>query len=445
MRRRTFLAASVSAATVACSSGTTVDPEPSPTPSNLAAQTISDQGPVTLTVWDQEVLAGQNAQIEALNAQFQEEFPNVTVRRLSQSFDDLRKQSAMALPGDDVPDVVQVSNTRADMGAFVAEELLLGLDDHAVAYGWNERFPASVLQGMRYSADGLTFGEGGLYGLPQTGSIVGFYYRQQTLDQLGGEMPATWEDLFALIDEARGAGMQPMVLGNLEKWPALHVLGALQNAYVPTDDVLALALGKAGASWVTEGNVQALTKLASWSADGYFGDSPNGVDYETAARSFVEGKAAFFLAGSWLAADLEQEVEEGLRFMPPPPGLDGTPASSGGTGVPWAIPAHAQNPDVAAAYLDFITRPEAMGTIAANGNVPVLRTVDLAPEAGVNLDIFEAFTTVTEQGVLVPFLDNATPTFGDTAGTALQDLIGGQKDPEAVAETLQADYAGFVS
>lgn len=86
-----------------------------------------------------------------------------------------------------------------------------------------------------------------------------------------------------------------------------------------------------------------------------------------------------------------------------------------------------------------------MGTIAANGNVPVLRTVDLAPEAGVNLDIFEAFTTVTEQGVLVPFLDNATPTFGDTAGTALQDLIGGQKDPEAVAETLQADYAGFVS
>lgn len=330
MRRRTFLAASVSAATVACSSGTTVDPEPSPTPSNLAAQTISDQGPVTLTVWDQEVLAGQNAQIEALNAQFQEEFPNVTVRRLSQSFDDLRKQSAMALPGDDVPDVVQVSNTRADMGAFVAEDLLLGLDDHAVAYGWNERFPASVLQGMRYSADGLTFGEGGLYGLPQTGSIVGFYYRQQTLDQLGGEMPATWEDLFALIDEARGAGMQPMVLGNLEKWPALHVLGALQNAYVPTDDVLALALGKAGASWVTEGNVQALTKLASWSADGYFGDSPNGVDYETAARSFVEGKAAFFLAGSWLAADLEQEVEEGLRFMPPP-----TSTSSPGR-RPWA-------------------------------------------------------------------------------------------------------------
>lgn len=445
MRRRTFLAASVSAATAACSSGTTVDPKPTPTPSDAAAQTLSDLGPVTLTVWDQEVLSGQDAQIEALNAQFQELYPNVTVRRLSQSFDDLRKQAAMALPTDTVPDVVQVSSARSDMGAFVAEGHLTPLDEHAEAFGWHSRFPASVLRHMRYSDDGRTLGDGSLYGVPQTGSIVGFYYRQQTLDQLGGELPTTWEDLFALIDAARGAGMQPMVLGNLEKWPALHVLGPLQAAFVPTDEVVALSLGIPGASWVTDGNVQALTKLASWSADGYFGDSPNGTDYETAARNFTEGKAAFLLAGSWLAADLELEIEEGLRFMAPPPGLDGTPASTGGTGVPWAIPAHAAHPDVAAAYLDFITRPEAMETLAAHGNVPVLRTAGLAPDTGVNRDIFEAFTTISEDGVLLPFLDNATPTFGDTAGTALQDLIGGQREPAAVADDLQADYADFVS
>lgn len=113
--------------------------------------------------------------------------------------------------------------------------------------------------------------------------------------------------------------------------------------------------------------------------------------------------------------------------------------------MPWAIPAKAAHPEVAAAYLDFITSPAAMGTIAASGAVPVLRTAELAPEAGVNRDIFDAFAAVSQRGVLAPFLGNATPTFGQSAGVALQELIGGQKAPEAVARQLQADYAGFVS
>lgn len=445
MKRRTFLAASLGAATAACSPGTTVDPAPTPTATNPVASTIAELGPVTLTVWDQEVLPGQHTQIETLNAQFQAEFTNVTVRRLSQSFDDLRKQAARVLHTDTVPDVVQVSTTRADMGAFVGEGLLLSLAAFAERYGWTTRFSAGVLRAMRYSDDGLGLGDGELYAIPQTGSMVGFYYRQRSLDELGGQRPGHWEDMFALLDGARAAGAQPMVLGNLEKWPALHMLGPLQAAFLPADEVVALALGVRGGNWLSDGSVQALARLAAWSADGYLGDSPNSVSYEGAARSFVEGKAAFLFAGSWLAAGLELDTGEELRFMAPPPGLDGTPVSAGGTGVPWAIPAKAAHPEVAAAYLDFITSPAAMGTIAASGAVPVLRTAELAPEAGVNRDIFDAFAAVSQRGVLAPFLGNATPTFGQSAGVALQELIGGQKAPETVARQLQADYAGFVS
>lgn len=445
MKRRAFLAVPAVAALGACSPGTTVDPNPSPTPTDRTGQTIADLGPVTLTVWDQEVLSGQDAQMEALNAQFQDQFPNVTVRRLSQSFDDLRKQTAIALAGDDVPDVVQINNTRAEMGEYVRAGRLLSLSPSAATFGWEARFPRAALDRARYAPDTDSFGDGDVYGVPQTGSLVGFYYLQETLDRLGGERPSTWDELFALLDAARGAGEQPMAFGNLEKWPALQLLGPLQTAFVSSAEALTLARGSSGGDWTSDGNLSALAKLGAWGSEGYLGDSPNSMDYEAGWRYFAEGKAAFLPGGSWLSADLDAEVEEGLRFMAPPAGLDSTVATPGGTGVPWSIPAKSAHPEVAAAYLDFITSPSAMETVAANGGVPVLRTRELVPEGGVLGDIYEAYTLVSQEGTLLPYLDNATPTFGDTAGTALQELIAGQRDPESTAATLQEDYAGFVS
>ncbi|MDO5678526.1 MAG: extracellular solute-binding protein [Propionibacteriaceae bacterium] len=442
MKRRTFLAATVSVAATSCAAGATVDPAtPTATPSNLAARKVADLGPITLQVWDQEVRGGQNEQIEALNAQFQTQYPNITVRRLSQKFDDLRKQTSLALSGDDVPDVVQVNNSRADMGELVAAGQLLSLEPYAKVFGWEQRFPASVLTRMRVQPDAVTFGAGDLFGVPQTGTVVGFFFRQPDLDELGGEWPTSWDGLFELLAAARGAGLQPMALGNLEKWPAMQVLGALQPAFVSSEEATKLALGVPGADWGSEGNLQALAKLAAWGAENYFGDAPNSTDYEAARRHFADGKAAFLPASSALAADLAEEVGDGLRFMAPPPGIDGVLASPGGTGVPWSIPAKAANPEAAAAYLDFITSPSAMETIAASGGVPVLRTAELAPETGVIRDVFEAFTAVSTQGVLVPSLDNATPTFGQVGGTAVQELIAGQRDPESTAAVLQAEYA----
>ena len=100
-------------------------------------------------------------------------------------------------------------------------------------------------------------------------------------------------------------------------------------------------------------------------------------------------------------------------------------------------------PAAAAAYIDFITSDDAMAMIAENGGMPVNRTAELAPDSGVNKDIYEAFDAVSTQGTLLPYLDYATPSFADTAGATLQEVIGGQADAEAAAGTLQEDYADF--
>lgn len=449
MQRRHFLSAGATvgglgllAACAPGSNGGSQEPAPAPAADEVETD-IASLGEITLTVWDQEVRGAQNDAIEALIGAFKEKYPNVSVDRTSQSFDDLQKQTGLALSGNDVPDVLQVNNARGDMGSFVADGLLTDLSGYAEAYGWTDRFTPSVLSKMSYSEDGVTFGEGNLYGLAQTGEVCGIFYSQKKLDELGLAAPTSWDELFSLVDAAAEAGEQPIMLGNLDQWPALHVFGPLQANFVDAQTIVTLGMGNAGADWTSEDNLAALTQLGEWGSSGALGESPNGLAYDDAWPMFTEGTGVLLIGGSWLGPDMEAVMGEDLRFMAPPVGADGKVATTGGTGIPFSIPAAAKNAAAAAAYIDFLTSDDAMEMIAENGGMPVNRTAELAPETGVNKDIYEAFDAVTTEGTLLPYLDYATPSFADTAGSTLQELIGGQTDAAGAAEALQADYGAF--
>lgn len=417
------------------SPGTTSSGQPSSVDTDVAKL-----GNITLKLWDQEVRGGQKQQLDELNAAFQAKYPNIKIDRTSRSFDDLKKTVGLALSGNDVPDVVQVNNARGDMGEFVKAGQLLDLTPYAAAYGWDKRFPASVLSKVRYSSDGKTFGEGNLYGLPQSGEIVGIFYAKSRLAKLGGALPTTWDEYFALLDKAKAAGMQPMVLGNLQKWPALHVFGPLQAHFVTPEAIVKLGMGNPGASWTDEANTKAMTTFKGWADKKYLGPSPNGLDYDPAWTEFTTGTGVFLPGGSWLAPDMEKAMGNDLGFFAPPPAVDGKAATTGGTGIPFSVPIKAKNASAAAAYIDFITSNDAMTTVAKNGVMPVLHTKELAPASGVNKDIYEAFDTVSKTGTLLPYLDYATPTFADTAGNGLQEVIGGAKSASEVLASFEADY-----
>ncbi len=451
MRRHLSGLASLSAAALltlsACAPGSGT-PEDSAGGANTGEATevntdAASLGEVTLTVWDQEVRGSQNDALEALNKAFEEKYTNIKLERVSQSNDDLQQQLALALSGNDVPDVAQVNNARGDMGQYVAAGQLVDLGPYAEAYGWSDRFADSVLDKVRYSEDAKTFGDGNLYGIPQTGEIVGIFYSQKKLDELGIEAPTTWDEYFAALDKVKAAGELPMVLGNLDQWPALHVFGPLQGNYVNADDIVSLGMGNAGASWLDDGNKQAMEQFAKWGAEGYFGSSPNGVDYDAAWAEFTKGTGVFLPAGNWLGTDMEAVMGDDLRFMAPPPGVDGELATTGGTGIPFSIPAASDAKDAAAAYIDFITSDDAMQIIAENGGMPVNRTAELAPESGVQNDIYTAFDKVSNEGTLLPYLDYATPTFGEAAGQGFQEVLGAQKSSDEVLQAFEDDYKGF--
>ena len=97
--------------------------ESSPGEGGASSEVITDISSLpeqTLTVWDQEVRGGQDEQMKRLNEAFMKKYPNITIDRVSQSFDDLQTTLRLALSGDDAPDVVEANNARSMMGQFVS-------------------------------------------------------------------------------------------------------------------------------------------------------------------------------------------------------------------------------------------------------------------------------------------------------------------------------------
>lgn len=439
------VAALAAFALTGCTPGASTTTSEALDPNRTVETDVSKMGDLTLTVWDQEVRGGQNEQMEQLNAAFEKEYPNITIDRVSQSFDDLGKTLRLALSGDDAPNVVQVNNARSSLGSFVAAEQLHPLDAWVDAYGWEDRFSESVLNNSRYSADGSVFGAGSVYALPQVGEVVGVFYSKAKLAELGIDLPTEWSAFETALKTAKDAGQTPMLLGNIEKWPAGHVFGPVQGAYVPADQIQTLGYGNPGGTWDTAENLKAATVLDDWMKAGYFNDGVNGTDYDAAWQDLTTGSGVFLMAGSWLAADLEDAMGDDVGFFTPSANEGAAANTTGGTGLPFAITTGSKNPDLAAAYIDFITNDDAMKILADTGNLPVNNTAELAPADGVLNDVYSAFGNVTTDGTLLPYLDYATPTMGDTLGEALQGLIDGRLSPEEFAAALEADYGDFTS
>ncbi len=437
-------AAALTLGAAACAPGSSAPPAaPSAQPSAVRTDAAA-LGEVTLTVWDQEVRGGQAAQMKQLNTAFEAKYPNITLNRVSRSFDDLNTTLRLALSGNEPPDVVQANNGRSAMGAFVKAGQLRPLDAYAQAYGWQDRYPESVLRYSRYSADGKIFGEGNLYGLPQVGEVVGIFYNAAKLKKLGLRPPTTWAEFQAGLAKAKAAGEVPMQLGNLDKWPAVHVFGTVQSRTVPADRIGTLAFGRKGASWNTPENTEAAQRLVDWADAGYFNKGFNGQGYDAAWQAFRDGEGVYLIAGTWLLADLHKTLGEDLGFiLPPGATADAPPIATGGTGLPFAVTAKSPHPDAAAAYIDFITSADAMKVLTDTGNLPVADTAEQSVPAGPQQDVFTAFGTVTAGNGLVPYLDYATPTFADTLGAALQDLLAKKATPQEFLATLEKDYKTF--
>jgi raffinose/stachyose/melibiose transport system substrate-binding protein len=397
---------------------------------------VAKAGDVTLTVWDQEVRGGQRRQIERLNRAFERKYPNVTIKRVARSTTDLNATLKLAVSGDRAPDVVQANQGRPVMGQLVKGGLLRPVDAYASAYGWGDRYPQVLLDLNRFSPDGKTFGSGKLYGISQMGEIVGVFYNRDMVSRA----PSTFAEFERMLAAAKRRGQVPISFGNLDKWPGIHEYQAVLNQYAAPDAVRDFVFARDGARFE---NQEAAAKLQQWAKAGYFTKNFNGVGYDPAWGQFSKGAGPFLIGGTWLLRDLSDAMGDKLGFMLVPPAEEGGGAQAlGGESLPFTITSKSEHPDVAAAYIDFITNPDAARVLVETGNLPAMPT-DAQPTAPAGRDVFDAWQALSDADGLVPYLDYATPTFYDDITAAIQQLLAGRESPPDFIEDLQGDYEKF--
>jgi raffinose/stachyose/melibiose transport system substrate-binding protein len=410
-----------------------------------ASTGVTETEPITLTVWDQECCQVSKVW-DQLNAEFEEQYPNVTIQRVNRDFGELKALLRLAIAGPKGPDVVEVNQGWPDMGQLVKAGLLLPLDNYAEAYGWTERVSQNVLDVSRWTPDGSQFGTGSLFGYTTFGEIIGVYYNARKLDELGLTAPTTFDEFEQALEVAKQAGEVPIQFGNNDAFPGIHEYVVIQDQMASVDYLTDFIFGLQGngLSFDTPENLQAATTLQDWTEKGYFTPGFGGGSYDDAVANFAKGEGLFMITGNWIVESLGADSQDFGFFVMPPMEAGGPPVSTGGAGFPLCISAGTEHPDAAAAYIDWMTSDHAADLLLPTGQIPL--SIGAAPpvqEGTVLADVVNAAAAVSDANGMVPYLDWATPTFYNTTTAAIQELMAMRITPQEFVTKIEADYSEF--
>jgi raffinose/stachyose/melibiose transport system substrate-binding protein len=407
-------------------------------------------GTITLNVGFSEageaILAGFKQQAQA----FQTANPNVTVTVTAKDWSSSIATIKLAMSSDTPPDVMQGNEGWAIDGALWKAGLLLNLDPYAAAFGWNDAFPDSALKVNKFTDDGKTIGQGHLVAVPPAIQYVGVFYNKKLLAQLGVTDVSTIDTktaFLAVLDKAKAAGLLPVMLGDSDKWPALHNLSLLNGWYVAPTAISSWVFNTAGSTYDDAAHLQGSTDFRAWMANGYFNTDALATSFNDATARFGKDQGVFFITGSWALGDLDKSMGTNVGFMLFPAGPSGTHAAVGGYSLPFTISAKTKYPDCAAAFVNYVTAsPDAVTAQIAAGRPS-------STKAGANATITDPllkqmvseYQRLTSENGLFTWEDWPTPTMLTFMESQAQLLIGGQITPQVYDKTIQANWDKFVT
>lgn len=425
-----------------CSPGGTASKPDTTKDSKTAVVTDpSTLGNVTITEWDKNTFAGPNKAMKQINRQFEEKYPNIKIKRVTRAFEDLKTTLKLALSSDSPPDVVQVNQGYGDLVAFTKAGLVSPVDKYAKAYDWTKRYPDALLAQNRVTPDG-TWGSGNLYGVSSTAELIGVYYNKSRLAKAGLQPPSSFPEFEQDLAKIKASGVQPIEFGASTKSPAIHLFGVILASIAGGTAVNDLVFGKDGATWKDPKVVQSLQTLSDWSKQGYIPKSSNGKTEAQAGADFQKGKSVFYISGSWWGGTFAESPDVAFAALSPSAGAE--PVTMGGLGLMWSITSKSRHADAAAAYINYLTGPEAADIIAASGDLPANQGGSFAaPEGSLGADLSGSIERVLKSGALVPYLDYTTPSFYDVITAQLQQVTAGRTSPEDAASALQAEAEKF--
>lgn len=412
-------------------------------PSGSVVTDVSKIGNVTLTEYDFFSLGAEGAWWKDVIAGFEQKYPNIKIKRTTQSYDDTLKTLNLKMSGNDAPDLSPVNNGWQSMGTLVKGGRLLNLDNYSKAYGWSKRLPPSIAREHQFGVDGKSMGTGSLFGMPVARStIIGVYYNRKKLAALGLSVPTTFSGFEAAAMAAKQSGQTPMVLGTLEQWSTTAPLFAVQNALGDKVKITDFAYSQGKVALASTGMTDAAGAMQRWAKEGLFTKDFSGVSSANAGEAFAKGTGVFrFDYSGSLPLTPQQRAGYGFFLLPRKDG--GQPVATGATATNYSVSAKSKHPDAAAAFLDYVSSEATAALAVKNGLLPLLTTRQFKATDALSADETAAQAELDRTDSYVPFLDWSTPTFLDTLGAQTQQLLAQRITATQLVEAGQKDYEAW--
>jgi ABC-type glycerol-3-phosphate transport system substrate-binding protein len=391
--------------------------------------------PVTLTL-----AYTDDPPTQALIDGFTELHPNVTIEVQQTPFSDYVKSIKLAMASDTPPDIAQYNP--GAMRSLVPAGLILDLTPWSDAYGWDESFPEASLAVLTSDEDAMTFGTGGLYAAPGALSVLGVYYNKDLVGTAGVDGPpadlAEFGDDLAAVQES---GTAPLSIAGLDVG-GFHIWNAILDRVGDVQDYRDWVYGVDGATIENDAAVEATDVVVDWIERGFIPESANAVGYADAVAAFTSGQAAYHVNGNWAASAIETELGDNVGFfLMPGPDAD-APLVASGASVAYSISSKSENPNVAAAFLDYLGSPEAADVQFEGGFMPVNKDAEV-DATGLKAEIATAFSSLVEVDGIVPFPDFAAPAMIDQLTAGIQALISKQSTSDQFLATLQGTWSEY--
>jgi raffinose/stachyose/melibiose transport system substrate-binding protein len=288
---------------------------------------------------------------------------------------------------------------------------------------------------------------GEVYGIPtQTAMGGGILYNRGIYEELGLEIPLTWEDFMANNAAIAEAGYVPVIQTYRETWTSqLFVLADFYNVLAAEPDwadrYTANEIKYADSPIAMRG----FEHLAEVYEAGYLNEDFGAATYDDGLRMIVEGEGAHYPMLTFAIAAIEATYPDGIDnvgFFAQP----GESADSNGltTWMPAGlyIPQSTGNQEQALDFLDFVASVEGCDAIteAVGATGPYLiegcdLPDDVVPAVADMLPYFQ------EEGRSLPALEFLSPVKGPTLEQLTVEVGSGIRSPQDAAALYDQDVA----
>jgi multiple sugar transport system substrate-binding protein len=215
--------------------------------------------------------------------------------------------------------------------------------------------------------------DGAVYGLPLRGHPFMFFYRQDIFDELGLEVPTTWEEMEATAEAIKEAKPDMMPLS------VYYGINAGQNTFWWE----ALLWSNGGdlfdEDWRpifnNEAGVEATERYISWLQNEYTTPGSTAFNEQEGLEEMIQGRAAMFMGWWWMWSRLQDcerapDVCENVAFATAPSWEGKGDPSTYGHVWPMGINKYSKNQEAAWEYMKWIHSAEVQKDIITDKSAP---------------------------------------------------------------------------